>query len=753
MSRFSKKSILVVYDYLETLRQPHADIHKYFEKILKDFFDEVDLFYQCDYTYGNKAVEILNNIDDLRYDLIIFSSNAIIRREGDIFKILSKNKKRIENYIKSGNSIIFFHQGFSGESAEVDFLEFTGIKKFEYAKHSNSNEDIIFNVNSNIFKTPNIINKEHICNMLKLSEFPLSYFEIVLDENYSDFNSTNSLGVRDNSIILNYENNGRLVVSLYPVDWIRDDKLFQNILYYVLFGVPELVAVYNEEDLDNSYYNMLCNRIGSNQKIIKYINKDNEDDIKFFGETVRSFIFSEESLLNKYKEILLNNKLSKKIKFINIDFNKKDCKKISIEFAGTKNYSNIDTIKSIIKNLEQSNWIKKALIHDIHDLIINLYIIFKSDESYKFIYKYLIDSLGNQIANRANSWIEKNDILADPLTAINAFWILCAIGREEYIKPYNDILIKFKKNSRCSDYKYLIENLIDRTSKERSNDGKLNKNNIGYRLKINKEISFGEIIRILDNGIMNEIIGKDIVYDENLSTSFFEIIKNQINKDLDFFNYDDSNLMGINFIVKFIINLSEEQSKKLNSEILLNNIYNYLISYKKRLENKAYNINGEEYKKILLFDQQLLFLISAINLIEHKYPIDVYEIINNIEYNNSKHENYQKEINRLMEFIDKQDKKISGLSNEIREEKDKHSKEKDSLIIQSFIGGIVFNLIGVVLIVINIYFLYNAVFSKSSIVENLLSLTAFVPVTIGYMIYIIKRKLYKLNISSLIKKV
>ena len=123
------KSILVIYDALEMLRQPHADNHSFMESIISNLFLESQA-YSLEFAHGNYAEEILNTLNEAKYDLIIFASNAIIRRDSNIYRILDKNKNSLENFIESGKSLVVFHQGFAGVNSEVDFLEFAGAKQW-----------------------------------------------------------------------------------------------------------------------------------------------------------------------------------------------------------------------------------------------------------------------------------------------------------------------------------------------------------------------------------------------------------------------------------------------------------------------------------------------------------------------------------------------------------------------------------------------------------------------------------------------
>ena len=81
------ESILVIYDALEMLRQPHADNHSFMESIISNLFLESQA-YSLEFAHGNYAEEILNTLNEAKYDLIIFASNAIIRRDSNIYRIL-----------------------------------------------------------------------------------------------------------------------------------------------------------------------------------------------------------------------------------------------------------------------------------------------------------------------------------------------------------------------------------------------------------------------------------------------------------------------------------------------------------------------------------------------------------------------------------------------------------------------------------------------------------------------------------------
>ncbi|MDO5041876.1 MAG: hypothetical protein Q4D95_07290, partial [Peptoniphilus sp.] len=512
---------------------------------------------------------------------------------------------------------------------------------------------------------------------------PLSYFEMVVDGNLEDYQSANCLSVGENSIILSNEKNGRLVVSLYPVDWIRDDKLFKNILYYALFGTPQLVAVYREEDLNNSKYNMLCNRLSTNNKIVKHIHLSNkrgkmraeDETISYFCKTVNTFIFPDEILYEEYK-YKYKDKLNKNIKFICLNLDKSDdgFEKLYIELNSVNDYESIIE-QPFFQIFKYGKWIDDALIHDINDLLTILYDLSSASDNPKENFNKLISSLKGKLKNRAVSWLKYNDIKSDSVTALNAMWILKVIDAKDELKEYLTTLDELKYNP---DMSHAFESF------ELMKDCIRGINDYKTELFLNEgSYSFGEIIRILDIVNMGEIVDERLQLNDDSYLKIFHTIKTHIESDLNFFEYDSSNLMSINRIVKFLISLKEEQKNELSSDILLNLIYNYLILYKEKKDKviscadaqnieSGYRVDKKEVhiqngEKIAHY-YQLQIINTIIFLIESKYPIDFYKIIENIEIAEKKDIVQQNEKSDLYKIIDNLNNKLKQKEEEKNEQ-------------------------------------------------------------------------------------
>ena len=295
---YKKKNILVISDPLEVFRQPHADIENYISSIFSKLFDSESL-YSSEFLHGNLAESVINNIDTTKYDLIIFASNAIIRRQSSIYTALVKNKDKLEKFILAGKSIVLFHQGFSGQKSEVDFLDFMSAKNW-VAANLKDNRSVDFDVDEQhpILQFPNLITKQDFLNNTLQSPFYLCYYGVEVSNELLDSRVSRVVNVNNPNncvALMTYENKGRVILSPYPADWMKDEALLENIFYYALNGVVDRVAILEENSED--YYNMLITRLGSHSNVIKFYDRDNVDNdftFNYLSKNVDLFIFPNE---------------------------------------------------------------------------------------------------------------------------------------------------------------------------------------------------------------------------------------------------------------------------------------------------------------------------------------------------------------------------------------------------------------------------------------------------------------------------
>ena len=751
------KSILVIYDALEMFRQPHADNHSFMEGIISNLFTESQA-YSCEFAHGNHAEEILNKLNETKHDLIVLASNAIIRRDSNIYKILNKNKDSIEKFISSGRSLVVFHQGFAGVNSDVDFLEFAGAKKWVYADMEHKNVDFEVNLEHPIMQFPNRIDKESFIDNISRSQFYLCYYGIELSSEIADSRISKVVWLKSPSpcvALMTYENNGRLVLCPYPADWIKDEALTSNIFYYAIYGVPKIVSI-NKHDLPNEeYYNMLSTRISGIETITKFYDIDNiENDSRFnyLAQHAKLFIFPSKDLKEKYLERdIMKRAVKDGAKLVVADSYKMDdtyVENLNILIGRTNYNENNIVFNTILSNLKLTNWFKNALLHDIHDLLLSVYdASFNNNSDDLEIFDDKISKFKDQIHERSGSWLKNNSIEQDPITAIMAVFLVRISDRDKKID--NNIIDRLRllmDDERCKDFKITLEKLVYDEVKDPCNLS-INSNNE------DSNNTLGTIVRRLDDINMCRILGEKI----QISPQEYERLYLQITKGIkerpNFFDKSDSTIPTIVSITRFLLNIPSNSHIKMESNILLNDFVRFLSNYSSQINEQNYSndINSndivessEEVERDKgISELSLLMSLGILLKVDNIYPRGLFETLALTEEFDDVSYNSKENLELLYKGIRNRDYLIQDLKSKSEEFKAKTDEEISQMRKRSMIGGAAVILSIVFLIGLNVYFVLKALLSRESgFTEELGILIGLLPITIAYITYVTKSKLY-----------
>lgn len=739
------KSILVIYDALEMLRQPHADNHSFMESIISNLFLESQA-YSLEFAHGNYAEEILNTLNEAKYDLIIFASNAIIRRDSNIYRILDKNKNSLENFIESGKSLVVFHQGFAGVNSEVDFLEFAGAKQWVCADTQSANVDFSVNLEHPIMQFPNRISKQNFIDNINKSQFYLCYNGIELPSDAADSRISKAVWLESPTqcvALMTYENIGRLVLCPYPADWIKDGALASNILYYAIYGLPKIVSINNNRQVNEEYYNMLCTRISGIETVTKYYDSDeieNNPRFNYLVKHAKLFIFPSNDLKEKYLETnIMKRAIENGSKLVVANSYRID--DINVEnlniLIGRTNYNQNNIVfNSILSDLKISNWFGNALLHDIHDVLLSVYdSSFDNSIFSSRIFQDKILNFKHLIYERAQLWIGNNSIEQDPITGIMAVWLIKVSEKDKKIS--NNILDKLnllREDKRCQDFRLTLQALIS----EGIDD--VYKLTIDYENQA--ENSLGTIVRRLDDINMCRILGKEIeISPKEYEKIYFQIVQCHKEKP-NFFDKSDSTIPTIISITRFILDIPSHLDIKMDTNILLNDFVCFLSKYSSQSSdiisnNDIISLNIANSKLSLLMSLGILLKVDNI------YPRGLFESLSSIgEFDNVAYSSEEK-LELLHKGIINRDELIENLKSGMEELQTKSNKELSEMRARSSIGGVTIVVSMVILLALNIYYIIRVILLKGSgFTEDLGILLALLPVTIGYIAFVIKSKLY-----------
>lgn len=737
------KKILIIYDALEMFRQPHADVQNHIEEVLQELFNKAQTYTSYFY-HGKKAEDTLEHLNDSDFDLVVFLSNSIIRRDSRLYKILEENKSELERFVKKGRSIVFFHQGFVGEKSTVDFLDFMTAENWISV---NKNEIIDFSINQehSILQFPYKLDKEHFNKIIKESSFYLAYYAVKTEE-FSIHSRASKVIEIDNQnalALMTYENKGRVVLSSYPADWIKDKKTLVNIFYYALFGVPRIISVEEKNILNENYFNMLYTRISGVNDIIRFTDVDNLDKngkFNFLAKNGKLFIFTSEELKDKYlglpsiQKALKNGakltvvKLTHKENLLYEELN------YTIGRLGLKKDQVI--FQNILSDIVIEKWVEKSLIHDVKDLILTISDFLENqDHSTREQMYPLKNEIYKHVYNRTTNWLKNNEINKDPITGVLALWLLKVVKPQEKLDEKTSSTLKnFSEDKRCTDIFLVINQLLKGSIKK----------HLKERIN-NIEDSLGSLVRLLEDIYLTKMVNpKFLLNNEEISLIYYEI-DSQIRKNQKFF---DNNLSGINsstIILRFLLDIPSDFPIKENANLLINYFISYISNVASKAKKNLYkNIQEKDSNMISIESIVVLTEIGISSKVEMFYPTGLFKTVVGNQDLDTKQSDYEETIEMLSIRVNQKNDKIVKLLNELSSVKNETTQQIKRLNISAFVGTIAIYLALITLIILDVYYAIKIMLDfEEGMKQYLTILIALVTVTISAITLIIKTKLYR----------
>lgn len=460
MKESSKENlnIVLVQDAVEQTRQPKADVFEFFEGAIKKVCGAKRAF-NIKNVSGNSAKRALNSLEAGNVDLLVFASNAMIRRDGEIFICFEQNSERIKKFVYRGGSIIIFHQGFSGHESDVKSLEFVGaknyvgrnkIKEIKGGLNSFSNCHV-FNLDHILLSYPNLIDVNSLSeneNGLTPLGVPQGYFTIEPFSKNGLLEPAAQL-VDGYYTLASFEATGRVVFSAYPADWAKDKNLVENIISYGLFGKPEAVLMRSSrvhENLDD-YWEMMRIRLNNSfnlGELNKSLEKGSADNFDYLSSSDSYMLkHARVALLDSsltprqaeksfvIQEILQSGGCVVSADLLDEKYGKLDGVEYFSGFIGAgRNPSFSKNLHEIISSMTSSGWFKNALIHDLRDVILGINLIRGACDFFKDS-----QSARDHVTRRVESWFDNSDATLDPGTALTAAWVSAAVNPETGISP------------------------------------------------------------------------------------------------------------------------------------------------------------------------------------------------------------------------------------------------------------------------------------------------------------------------------
>lgn len=229
----------------------------------------------------------------LDYDCVIIGTNAT--SDGDVYSILcdENNKLMLEKFIAMGKGLLICSQKKLQEASDADGSEYKARKTYflpepyEYKvvsrppKEGSDQGDVtVFNQEPNgiqkfLCSFPQVIDNKTILEHCTKNDFqkhfyrdyiiPLndsSYFPVLLDECGT---------VRNILMVARPRKKEKIVISTMALDWAGHYELIENILYYLIIGIPTVAFVDKKEQSAQDFQFLMSEAELSNISYFTYL--------------------------------------------------------------------------------------------------------------------------------------------------------------------------------------------------------------------------------------------------------------------------------------------------------------------------------------------------------------------------------------------------------------------------------------------------------------------------------------------------
>lgn len=228
----------------------------------------------------------------LDYDCVIIGTNAT--SDGDVYSILcdEKNKLVLEKYISMGKGLLICSQKKLREDPDADESEYKARKTYflpapyEYRIVSRPPKEGSDQGNVTVYnQVPNSIQKflisfpqeidnktifEHCTKNDFQKHFYRDYIIPLNDSSYFPVLQDKCENVRNTLMVARPRKNEKIVISTMALDWAGHYELIENILYYLIIGIPTVAFVDKVERADQDFQFLLSEAELSNISYYTY---------------------------------------------------------------------------------------------------------------------------------------------------------------------------------------------------------------------------------------------------------------------------------------------------------------------------------------------------------------------------------------------------------------------------------------------------------------------------------------------------
>lgn len=311
----------------------------------------------------------------LDFDCLIIGTNAT--SDSGVYGILQdeNNKNILEEFIMKGKGLLICSQKklnpVMGDNLDKTLRQTCFMPPdYEYQvisrpKEENSSDGFVAlydkekEVIQNILQTyPHSIKDERINRKCENNGFQKHYYRDYIKQKqvskYLPILVDNNRGSERNLLMVaNPKKNERIVVSTMALDWAGHFELIENILYYLLEGIPTVAIINSGENDNHKLKDLLAVEAGINNisyKEYKSVEELDEGELKQYHSI---YVFmpghDEKAVINYWKELNKLNDKKKRYKFL---YYKKEGSDFVLEYLS--NFGYLDWQKDDI-----CDWLKK----------------------------------------------------------------------------------------------------------------------------------------------------------------------------------------------------------------------------------------------------------------------------------------------------------------------------------------------------------------------------------------------------------
>lgn len=629
-------NVVLFQDSVEQTRQPRADISELYKEVLNEVtFEKIK--YKLRIVSGSQAVQVLRGLTPENTDLLLFSSNAMIRRDGEIFNCFEECGEQIQSFLRNGGSLVIFHQGFAGVESDVKALKPMGIERFS-ARDANSKltpTESIFHIDHPILTYPYRIEPELYCedsSGLTRMGVPFGYFTIEPSEGTLT-GLVPIIELRKGQFsFASFEDKGRAVFCAYPADWASDRPLLVNIFSFAIFGMPKTVFVREGKDLGkvptSDYWQMMRIRLSRTTNMVELSIDDficgtdsgSANSSAFVLKNAKTILVEGDHLLSDVsqssygKAFLARGGVILSAGFKSIDGEIHGVEKIQLTL-GAQNGKNIDKdIKEVVGLLSSSGWFGKALIHDLRDVLLALHSSLDDND-----FCEICALVRNDILTRTNEWFNTSIPTMDPGTALTAAWVNSMVNNGKVDDRIGEAISSIPSGVLAQDFRILKKILSSRASVQ-----------LADIIGADPNMSWGHYIRCLDTMRMIAALGNGIISESSLREELSKIGIRFTSQELQLIDRTGANVAALLTLCTVLTGWKEGYGKGARRSIAeIASVAKILLANTEKIDVTAY-AEDEDHRisdKVLL---KLIFALSINKTVDEHFPSGVATLVSNI---------------------------------------------------------------------------------------------------------------------------